>query len=119
MKTLTFSVITLLVVTQSYEIDVIKECAIRGNSAVMKCQVPSYVSDFVHVVSWITEDSDYTLGSNYGSRIVLFKVRVVFFLDDSHPNMFLTFYESTVFYTFNIVCWYYIYIYIYIFIIVP
>lgn len=57
-----------LVVAQSYEIDVIKEFAIRGNSAVMKCQVPSYASDFVHVISWITEDSEYVLGSDYGMR---------------------------------------------------
>jgi len=69
-----FGFITLLVVSQSYEIDVIKEFAIRGNSAVMKCQVPSYVSDFVHVISWITEDSEYILGSAYGRRISVFKV---------------------------------------------
>lgn len=55
-------------VAQSYEIDVIKEFAIRGNSALMKCQVPSYVSDFVQVVSWTTEDSEYVLGTEYGRK---------------------------------------------------
>lgn len=71
------------VVAQNYEIDVIKEFAIRGNSAVMKCQVPSYVSDFVHVISWITEDSEYTLGSDYGrdDRIYLCSTsECIFFL---------------------------------------
>lgn len=58
-----------LVVAQNYEIDVIKEFAIRGNSAVMKCQVPSYVSDFVQIISWITEDSEYVLKADYGRKI--------------------------------------------------
>lgn len=66
----------LLVVAQNYEIDVIKEFAIKGNSAVMKCQVPSYVSDFVHVISWITEDSEYILGSDYGRNISVLKFRM-------------------------------------------
>lgn len=66
----------LLVVAQNYEIDVIKEFAIKGNSAVMKCQVPSYVSDFVHVISWITEDSEYILGSDYGRKISVLKFRM-------------------------------------------
>lgn len=61
------------VVAQNYEIDVIKEFAIKGNSAVMKCQVPSYVSDFVHVISWITEDTEFILGSDYGRRFCVLK----------------------------------------------
>lgn len=27
----------------------------RGNPAIVKCQVPSFVADFVHVESWIDE----------------------------------------------------------------
>lgn len=76
--------VLFLVVAQNYEIDVIKEFAIRGNAAVMKCQVPSYVSDFVHVVSWVTEDSEYTLGSNYGRRLVCLNVECIF------PRLFLS-----------------------------
>ncbi|CAH1712016.1 unnamed protein product [Aphis gossypii] len=37
----------------------------------MKCQVPSYVSDFVHVISWITEDSEYILGSDYDGKYLV------------------------------------------------
>lgn len=90
--------ILFLVVAQNYEVDVIKEFAIRGNSAVMKCQVPSYVSDFVHVVSWITEDSEYVLGSDYGSEISLFKNRM---RSSFNPRKFLSktflkFYKGTV-----------------------
>lgn len=65
-----------LVVAQNYEIDVIKEFAIRGNSAVMKCQVPSYVSDFVNVISWITEDSEFILGSDYGRQLRIYGCRI-------------------------------------------
>lgn len=47
-----------VVVIQSYETDVIKEFAIRGNAAIMKCQVPSYVADFVVVISWHTSSGE-------------------------------------------------------------
>ncbi|KAF7271149.1 hypothetical protein GWI33_015955 [Rhynchophorus ferrugineus] len=46
------------VVTQYYDIDVIKEFAIRGNAAIMKCQIPSFVADFVAVVSWHTDQNE-------------------------------------------------------------
>ncbi|XP_039283562.1 Down syndrome cell adhesion molecule-like protein Dscam2 isoform X29 [Nilaparvata lugens] len=46
------------VVSQSYETDVPKEFAIRGNSAIIKCQVPSFVADFVSVVSWHTDKGE-------------------------------------------------------------
>lgn len=33
------------------------EYVIKGNSAVMKCKIPSFVADFVYVDAWIdTED---------------------------------------------------------------
>ncbi|KAK3923288.1 Down syndrome cell adhesion molecule-like protein Dscam2 [Frankliniella fusca] len=54
------------VVSQHYDTDVNKEYAIRGNSAVLKCQVPSFVADFVSVVSWHTEQGDnFFPGSDY------------------------------------------------------
>ncbi|XP_060529790.1 cell adhesion molecule Dscam2 isoform X43 [Cylas formicarius] len=46
------------VVAQYYDIDVIKEFAIRGNAALMKCQIPSFVADFVSVVSWHTDQNE-------------------------------------------------------------
>lgn len=39
-------------VVQSYDTDVAKEFVIRGNDALVKCSIPSYVTDFVTVVSW-------------------------------------------------------------------
>lgn len=41
-----------LVVTQLYESEVNNEYVIRGNSVVMKCSIPSFVADFVFVISW-------------------------------------------------------------------
>ena len=42
-------------VQQFYQSEVNNEYVIRGNSAVLKCSIPSFVADFVSVVSW--EDS--------------------------------------------------------------
>lgn len=52
---------------QYYEADVNKEHVIRGNSAIIKCLIPSFVADFVEVVSWHTDsDENYFPGSEYG-----------------------------------------------------
>lgn len=41
-----------LVVTQSYNTYGDQEDIIRGNSAILKCKIPSFVQDFLTVVSW-------------------------------------------------------------------
>ncbi|XP_011645359.1 Down syndrome cell adhesion molecule-like protein Dscam2 isoform X4 [Pogonomyrmex barbatus] len=46
------------VVAQYYDTDVNKEYAIRGNSAILKCVVPSFVADFVKVLSWHTDQGE-------------------------------------------------------------
>ncbi|XP_066244774.1 cell adhesion molecule Dscam1 isoform X38 [Euwallacea similis] len=46
------------VVTQFYDIDVNKQYAIRGNAAILKCEIPSFVADFVQVVSWHTDQNE-------------------------------------------------------------
>lgn len=30
----------------------------KGNSAIIKCLIPSFVADFVHVVAWIDEANE-------------------------------------------------------------
>lgn len=30
----------------------------RGNSAILKCLIPSFVADFVYVLAWINEDEE-------------------------------------------------------------
>jgi len=54
----------LLVVNQFYDAEIIKEYVMRGNSAIMKCSIPSFVADFVHVVAWIDEDGEEISASN-------------------------------------------------------
>lgn len=52
-------------VQQFYQTEVNNEYVIRGNAAILKCAIPSFVADFVVVVSWIDSDGKtYDLGSN-------------------------------------------------------
>lgn len=44
------------VVQQFYESRVIDEFVLRGNTATLKCLVPSFVGDFVDVIEWIADD---------------------------------------------------------------
>ncbi|XP_075224355.1 Down syndrome cell adhesion molecule 1 isoform X5 [Lycorma delicatula] len=41
------------VVNQFYEAEILTEYVIRGNTAVLKCSIPSFVADFVQVESWL------------------------------------------------------------------
>ena len=44
-----------------------EEYVIRGNSALLKCNIPSFVADFVHVTAWTTDDGQtYLPSDNYG-----------------------------------------------------
>lgn len=46
------------------------EYVIRGNSAVLKCSIPSFVADFVRVDSWIDEQGNVlSHNDNYGYLI--------------------------------------------------
>jgi hypothetical protein len=44
------------VVTQYYESEAENEYVIRGNAAIMKCKIPSFVADFVILESWIDSE---------------------------------------------------------------
>jgi len=46
----------LIVVLQNYITGTEDEYVILGNTAVIKCKVPSFVTDFVSVDSWISSD---------------------------------------------------------------
>lgn len=52
-----------------------KEHAIRGNSVLMKCLIPSFIVDFVEVVSWhLDQNETYKKSNNYGLSLIL-KIR--------------------------------------------
>lgn len=68
-------------VSQYYEAQVYDMFVIRGNTAIFKCSVPSFVSDYVYVESWEATNGDkyYTpktsdFGSNF--RYLLFIVLI-------------------------------------------
>lgn len=66
----------LTVVAQFYDTDVNKEYAIRGNSVILKCQVPSFVADFVAVVSWHTDQGEEFLpGAPDGNSVHTLRMR--------------------------------------------
>jgi hypothetical protein len=67
-------VVSSVVVAQSYEVEADNEYVIRGNSAVMKCEVPSFVSDFVVVENWQdSKGNSYLPGDDYGKRPDIFR----------------------------------------------
>ena len=49
--------------SQRYEIDILRESVILGNDALFKCSIPSFVSDFVSVDSWVDSEAN-NLGSS-------------------------------------------------------
>lgn len=54
---------------QFYMTEAENEYVIRGNSAVMKCKIPSFVADFVYIEAWINVDDGTELtasNTNYG-----------------------------------------------------
>lgn len=54
-------------VNQFYESEIMKEYVIKGNAAVLKCSIPSFVADFVYVESWVDEEGTvYKHSDNYG-----------------------------------------------------
>lgn len=56
-----------IVVNQYYGADILMEYVIKGNAAVLKCNIPSFVADFVRVEAWIDEEGTELLpNDNYG-----------------------------------------------------
>lgn len=55
-------------VAQYFEVQVYDQFAIRGNAAIFKCQVPSFVADHVDVVGWIDSNGGSYVadGQSYG-----------------------------------------------------
>ena len=60
-------------VTQVYQTDAHSVYVIVGNTALLKCEIPSFVADFVSVDSWTDNDqNEYYKGidKNYGNFCV-------------------------------------------------
>ncbi|XP_076297114.1 Down syndrome cell adhesion molecule 1 isoform X32 [Lasioglossum baleicum] len=52
------------VVQQFYETRVIDEFVLRGNTATLKCLVPSFVADFVDVIEWLAVEDGTTFSAS-------------------------------------------------------
>lgn len=57
----------------------------RGNSAILKCSIPSFVADFVHVVAWIDEDDNEIVTSNDFTGGKEFNLNPSSFLQENPP----------------------------------
>lgn len=78
------------VVSQFYVTEAENEYVIRANSAIMKCKIPSFVSEFVHVDQWVADDGTiYTAGQEYGMAPV--DVGVVYVVGRETAFMFSSF----------------------------
>jgi len=57
-------------VNQYYEAEVVSEYVIRGNTAVLKCTIPSFVADFLRVEAWLASDgTEYAPQEDFGTVI--------------------------------------------------
>jgi hypothetical protein len=70
------------VVSHPYSVNVMDEHILKGNSAILKCHIPSFVSDFVVIDAWIDEESGdefrYDAGGQLGTEH-LFGSNLAFF----------------------------------------
>ncbi|KAK8752892.1 hypothetical protein OTU49_008128, partial [Cherax quadricarinatus] len=60
------------VVPQLYSAEVLTEYVIRGNSVILKCNIPSFVADFVSVQAWVADDGTIIYPShNYDGKYLV------------------------------------------------
>lgn len=61
-----------LVVAQTYSVSIMDEHVLRGNTAILKCHIPSFVSDFVAVDAWIDDEgAEYYPNKQFGIYDIL------------------------------------------------
>ena len=65
---------TFLVATQDFETGTSDAYVIIGNAALLKCEIPSFVSDFVSVINWVDNQGDeyFSSSNSYGSVFLNF-----------------------------------------------
>lgn len=57
------------VVHQYYQSEVNNEYVIRGNAAILKCSIPSFVAEFVQIVGWQDDQGNsFNMGNESGSK---------------------------------------------------
>lgn len=67
------------VVSQAYTVNLWEENVLRGNSAILKCHIPSFVAEYVTITSWIiSEGEDEEIDINLNSNFSLGKIDKLF-----------------------------------------
>ena len=56
-------------VIQIYDTAITKEFVVRGNDALVKCSIPSFVTDFVTVVSWTVQSLENSVEVTQGATL--------------------------------------------------
>lgn len=56
-----------LVAVQVYDTDINTEYVIKGNAAILKCVLPSYLSDYLSIVSWKVDDEEINFHDSFGT----------------------------------------------------
>lgn len=65
-------------VNQLYTVNVMDESVLRGNTAILKCHIPSFVSDYVFVSSWTSDGGDeYSINANHVYGIEIQKIFLI------------------------------------------
>lgn len=87
-----------LVVNQQYDAEILKEYVMRGNSAILKCSIPSFVADFVFVEAWVDENgediitsTDFTDNGNFLMRQLNYFLLTIF-IQSSNKSKKVSFY---------------------------
>lgn len=59
----------VLAVHQEYSTQGEDEYVIRGNDVILKCKIPSFVADFVHVDAWVDNElHTYSIHGNLNNQ---------------------------------------------------
>lgn len=63
------------VVGQRYAVNVMDEHVLRGNAAIIKCHIPSFVAEFVEVDSWIEDEkTEIYPSTDYGTHTYIYTI---------------------------------------------
>jgi hypothetical protein len=57
-----------LVAVQVYDTDINTEYVIKGNAAILKCVLPSYLSDYLSILSWKVDDEEINFHDSFGTN---------------------------------------------------
>lgn len=71
------------VVSQAYSVHLVEENVLRGNAAIIKCLIPSFVTEYVSVSSWIMSEgeveTEIKLNDTVNKEGILYLLRRSFF----------------------------------------